>query len=154
MKCIIAGSRELCGFPREKDPELWDHHATIFMGMMELCPFKSEITEVVSGHARGTDTLGEIWSKIYLKKDATIFPANWRAYKKAAGPIRNQEMLNYCLTSDCLIAILRKTSRGTKDMIQRATKKGLRVHATLIEFQSYEEKHGSSTQPTPICAEG
>jgi hypothetical protein len=143
MKSIICGSRELCGFQRSKDPELWDEHAAIFCKIMDECPFIDEITEIVSGCARGVDTLGNIVSLMRFGKKATPFPADWEKYKKAAGPIRNQQMLDYCLTSDSVIAILRYNSRGTKDMIERATKKGLRVYSTLVEFQSYEEKHGS-----------
>lgn len=149
MKCIICGSRELCGFPREDDPELWDTHAKIFMDVIESCPFVNEITEVVSGKARGVDTLGEIWAKIkslHVKQ----FPADWQKYKKAAGSIRNQEMLNYCLTSDSVIAIMRYNSRGTKDMVQRSEKKGLRVHKALVEFQSYAEKHGKRPRTTSV----
>lgn len=141
MKTIICGSRELCGFLREEDPELWDQHAQIFMNVLETCPFLEDITEVVSGKARGVDTLGEIWASMY-NIPVKPFPADWGTYHKAAGPIRNQEMLNYCLTTDSVIAILRYNSLGTKDMIERSEKKGLRVHKALVEFQSYEEKHG------------
>ena len=92
MKAIICGSRELCGFPREDDPELWDEHAEIFIRVMNECPDEKYISEVVSGKARGVDTLGDLWSQMTLHKDSTPFFANWQKYKKAAGAIRNQEM--------------------------------------------------------------
>jgi hypothetical protein len=81
------------------------------------------ITEVVSGGAKGVDTIGEMYALehgIPLKR----FPVNWNVYGKAAGPIRNQQMANY---ADGLIAFLAPGSKGTKNMIETATKKGLPV---------------------------
>ena len=70
-------------------------------------------------------------------------PANWDFYKKAAGPIRNQkqlELLNLLsgvsLTGleneDCDAEVLAfhsdiKNSKGTKDMVNRAKKAGVKV---------------------------
>lgn len=82
------------------------------------------ITEVVSGCAPGADTLGEEWAK-ENGKSVKRFPADWKRYKNAAGPIRNKQMADY---ADALVAFLHPDSRGTKDMIKQATKAGLRVH--------------------------
>lgn len=81
------------------------------------------ITEVVSGMARGVDTLGEEWARkhnIPIKQ----FPANWDKYGRRAGPIRNEQMGDY---ANALIAVWDGKSRGTKHMINYATKKGLKV---------------------------
>ena len=84
-----------------------------------------EITEVVSGKARGVDTLGEWWAKSG-EKDIPIqsFPADWKKFKKAAGYIRNAEMAKY---ADALIAIWDGESRGTFNMIEEAMKNRLRI---------------------------
>lgn len=71
------------------------------------------ITEVVSGGAKGIDTLGEHWAKnndIPIK----VFQANWDLHGKSAGIIRNKEMGNY---ADILVAFWDYKSRGTKHMI-------------------------------------
>lgn len=50
------------------------------------------------------------------------FPANWSQYGHAAGPIRNQKMLDQ--NPDLVIAFHfdLEHSKGTKDMINRAKK--------------------------------
>ncbi|MEK0324671.1 MAG: DUF2493 domain-containing protein [Nitrosopumilus sp.] len=82
--------------------------------------------EIVSGTAKGADTLGERYAKEY---DVPLhkFPAEWERHGKAAGPIRNRQMAEY---GDKLVAFLteNKLAGGTKDMIIEALKKGLEVH--------------------------
>ena len=100
MKTLIAGSRNIIDYDK-------------FLEIMDICPFKNEITEVVSGGARGVDLMGERWAKdndILIKK----FPANWEKYGKAAGFIRNREMLDYI---EVAIIVWDGQSSGTKDMI-------------------------------------
>jgi hypothetical protein len=86
---------------------------------------KLEVTEIVSGKARGADTLGEQYAKekgIPVKE----FPADWNKYGKAAGPIRNEEMARY---ADWLIAFWHPDCKGTTNMIRimREMKKKHRV---------------------------
>ena len=74
-----------------------------------------EITQVVSGRARGVDAMGELWAvknKINLK----TFPARWNTFGNAAGMIRNRHMADY---ADALIALMvEEGSRGTENMVQ------------------------------------
>lgn len=84
--------------------------------------------EIVSGHARGADSLGERFAKSYgypLK----IFPANWDKYGKAAGAIRNEQMAKYASEADrgILVAFPLDESRGTRNMIKLAKQYGLEV---------------------------
>lgn len=105
MKVIIAGSRGITdGSIIEK--------AIIASGF--------EITEVVSGTARGVDQLGETWATMAGKKIAK-FPADWDTHGKSAGYKRNQQMAEY---ADALIAIWDGESRGTKHMIDIMKKTG------------------------------
>lgn len=50
--------------------------------------------------------------------------ANWDYYNKAAGPIRNRWMLDFC-TPDKLLVFVTKTSKGSRDMIKATEKKGI-----------------------------
>ena len=88
--------------------------------------------EIVSGHAKGADSFGEEYAKKHglpLK----IFTPDWKRYGRAAGPIRNREMLNYSLEAKpVVIAFWNRTSKGTKDMINQATKAGVKVHIVDI----------------------
>jgi hypothetical protein len=81
------------------------------------------ITTVVHGAARGVDTLAEDWaiSRAIAVRD---YPADWDTYGKAAGPIRNQQMLDHGMP-DYVVAF--PGGRGTQDMIDRAMLKGLQV---------------------------
>lgn len=70
------------------------------------------------GHCKGTDLMAER----YAKEEGfafEIYPADWKKYGKAAGPIRNRQMAE---TSDTVIAFVSKTASGTKNLIQNAKK--------------------------------
>ena len=113
MKTIIAGSRDIT------DP-LIVGIATTQSGF--------NITEVVSGTARGVDSLGETWA---LSRGLPIkrFPADWGRHGKAAGYVRNREMSQY---ADALIAIWDTKSKGTGHMIDLARAAGLKVYVHRV----------------------
>lgn len=84
--------------------------------------------EIVSGMAAGADTLGlEYFKK--LGYDITEFPADWEKYGRAAGPIRNREMLDYVKDKEnpMLIAFWDAKSHGTYNMIKIAREAGIEV---------------------------
>lgn len=113
MKTIIAGGRDITDYGLVCE-------AVKASGI--------EITEVVSGCARGVDRLGERWAGkngVHVES----FPAQWTKFGKAAGPLRNAEMAAY---ADALIAIWDGQSKGTKDMIEQAEKCGLHVFVMYI----------------------
>jgi hypothetical protein len=121
MKTIIAGSRHFNDYQKTVD-------------IIRQSGF--QITQVVSGGARGVDTLGEQWAG---EDNYIRFPANWTKHGKAAGPIRNQQMADY---ADALIAIYdSRTSRGTKDMIRRAKKAELKIYAYDLAVGSATEEY-------------
>lgn len=81
---------------------------------------------LIHGAARGADTIATNAAKL-LGWGIVAFPANWAAYGRAAGPLRNQEMLE--TGPDLVIAFhpdLTK-SKGTRDMVTRARRAGIRV---------------------------
>lgn len=109
MKTIIAGSRGIVNYSLVKET-------------IEESGF--EITEVVSGGARGVDRLGERYAKennIPIKQ----FIPDWDGLGKKAGHVRNREMGDY---ADALIALWDGVSKGTAGMIEYAQKKGLKVY--------------------------
>lgn len=86
--------------------------------------------EIISGTAKGADTLGEQFAFNYGIK-VKRFPANWDAYGKSAGYIRNEQMAKYAVSDGCygvLVAFWDGKSRGTKHMIDLAKKHGLTVY--------------------------
>ena len=82
-----------------------------------------ECVEIVSGGANGADKLGECYAN---EKGCMvrIFNANWDAYGKSAGYIRNAEMADY---ADACVVFWDGKSKGSKHMIDLANKKGIRV---------------------------
>lgn len=78
---------------------------------------------IVSGAARGADSLGER----YAKENGYAIeshPAKWDEFGKSAGYIRNKEMAQ---SADALVAFWDGKSRGTKHMIDLAKQHGLKV---------------------------
>ena len=87
-----------------------------------LSNIKDDI-EVVCGMARGADTLGEQYA-IERGFSVRYFPADWNRYGKSAGFIRNAEMAE---NADALVAFWDGQSHGTRNMIETATSRGLKV---------------------------
>ena len=89
--------------------------------------------EVVSGHAKGADSLGERYAEEKGIR-CTVFPADWKKYGRAAGPIRNKQMLEYATEQEAgLIAFWNGESKGTKNMISIAEKAGIEVK--IVRYQ-------------------
>lgn len=84
-----------------------------------------EDVTLICGRARGLDTIAEYRATL-LGWKIEPYPANWNEYGRAAGPIRNQQMLNsgvdVCLAFHNSI----DESKGTKDMIRRVERAGIR----------------------------
>lgn len=76
------------------------------------------ITHIVSGGAKGADSLGEKWSK---ENDIpfVIFIPDWKKYGRSAGIRRNKDIID---NSDIVVAFWDGESRGTKNSIDRAKK--------------------------------
>lgn len=86
-----------------------------------------ENPEIVSGHAKGADLLGEKYAKLH-SLPLKVFPAEWKKYGRGAGPVRNRQMLQYALEEKPLIiAFWNGVSPGTKDMIRQAEDAGAEV---------------------------
>lgn len=111
MRVIIAGGREFSDYNTLK--RKCDYYLQNI----------KEPVEVISGHASGADALGERYANEKGYK-ITMFPADWKRYGKSAGPIRNRQMAEY---ADVLIAFWDGISLGTKNMIDQAKEKGLKI---------------------------
>ncbi len=111
-RIIVAGGRDFSDYPflREK--------------MDEILKTLDGDAEIISGHAAGADLLGERYAieRCLLLK---VMPADWESNGKAAGVLRNQQMLDYALGAEpMVVAFWDGKSRGTRDMIDRARRQG------------------------------
>lgn len=114
MKTIIAGSRDLLDYN------------VVAETIRDRLPWK--ITHVVSGRARGADTLGEQWAESN-EIPLSYYPANWDKYGKRAGYVRNLEMAQ---NAEALLAFWDGESPGTKMMIRIAKEHGLQVFVEKV----------------------
>ena len=114
MKVVIAGSRDITDYD-------------ILLKAIKECPFK--ITEVISGCARGVDTLAENFAEDYGLK-LHLFPADWKRLRNAAGPIRNAQMADF---ADAVLCVWDGKSPGTKDMMNQARKRGLPLYVFKVD---------------------
>lgn len=123
IKMLICGGRK------------YSDKATLFKTLDDLCLSRGWTLDpeedgnwlpnviVISGMARGADTLAVDWAAVnWLSWEA--FPAQWKKHGKAAGFIRNQEMLDSG-KPDIVVAF--PGGNGTKDMVNRAKKAGVEV---------------------------
>jgi len=110
MKTIIAGSRDILNY----------RHVRTLIERSGI-----DITEVVSGCARGVDRLGERWAEengVPVRR----FSADWDRYGRRAGYVRNEQMAQY---ADAAIIVWDGRSRGTRQMLDLAKALGLEVRA-------------------------
>lgn len=123
MKVVIAGSRDEDRLPKKEEvfkmlDECFDRlFAKLDCSVTNLPP----TIEIFSGKCpTGMDAYGECYAKL---KGWTIvpFPADWKRLKLAAGPIRNQQMIDN--NPDALICFRFKDSKGSNDVVSRAREK-------------------------------
>jgi hypothetical protein len=108
MRIIVCGGRE------------YDDWAVVSWA---LAPYESEETTIIQGGASGADFLGKVWAK-YKGIPQIEFKADWKTHGKAAGPKRNQQMLDEGKPE---LVIAFPGGVGTRDMIERASKAGVTV---------------------------
>jgi len=83
---------------------------------------------IVHGAARGADSTAADWCRTFGVAEEP-HPADWKAHGRAAGPIRNQKMLD--AGADLVIAF--PGGRGTNDMIRRALRADVTVLSVLAD---------------------
>lgn len=107
-KVIVAGSRNMTD------------KKTVY-GYLDRLRKKIGDFEVVSGMAKGADSIGVEWA---VERGLAVakFPARWSTEGKSAGFLRNERMADH---ADLLVAFWDGYSVGTKHMIETASKKKL-----------------------------
>ena len=118
IKVIVAGSRNFDNYDLLKENLLY-----------YLQRYDLTTVEIVSGTARGADSLGERFAMEYGCK-IKRFPADWNKYGKKAGYIRNRQMAEY---ADACVCFWDGKSKGTKWMIELAKQKGLNLRIVLFD---------------------
>jgi hypothetical protein len=107
---LVCGGREFV---------MSDYYADKFRYVAEVF----DIVAVVHGGAVGADTSAGALAEA-LGLPVTVYHAEWDKHRRAAGPIRNQRMLDEA-NPDLVLAF--PGAKGTADMVRRAKEAGVRV---------------------------
>jgi len=83
-----------------------------------------EVDVVVSGGARGADTLGRLWAEAHDIK-MVEYHADWDRYGRAAGHIRNKLIID---DADIVFAFWDGKSSGTRHSIRLARESNKVIH--------------------------
>lgn len=112
MRVLVCGGRDYC-----ESSTVWGELDAIRRSV------PLDALTVIQGGARGADQIAREWCR---SRDVPFdnFAADWNAHGKAAGPIRNQRMIDDG-RPDLVLAF--PGGRGTADMVRRARAAGVRV---------------------------
>ena len=106
--------------PRKRVLICGDRNYKDWVRIQEYLDTLQKRTIIIHGGARGADSIaGNLATSLKMK--VIKFPADWDKYGKAAGVLRNQQMLDEGQPS--LVVYFHKdleNSKGTKDMVTRA----------------------------------
>lgn len=116
MRILVCGGRKYDDY--QVLSEAID--ATIYQ-RYESYPY--EKVTIINGGAKGADNLAQMFA-VARGCSWYVFNANWKRDGKAAGPIRNQRMLDEG-KPDIVLAF--EGGKGTADMVRRAKKTNVRV---------------------------
>lgn len=108
LKIGVVGSRSFNDYKLLKDT---------------LDKYKGKMWLLVSGGAKGADSLGEKWANENHIK-TLIHRPDWDRYGKSAGFVRNELIVD---DSDLIISFWDGLSRGSENSINLAKKKGKEV---------------------------
>ena len=112
LKLAVVGSRSLVS--KENEEIIFSHLNNVRI------IHKSLKIHVVSGGAKGVDTIAKRWADVN-ELGSTIFIPDWGKFGKAAGFIRNESIVKEC---DRLICFWDGKSKGGKHSFDLANKKG------------------------------
>jgi len=111
MRVLVCGGRD------------YDDQAMLF-GVLDMLAEQGPINAIIQGDCpTGADKLARMWA-ISRNEHYDRFPADWNAHGRAAGPIRNQRMLDEGRPTE---VVSFPGGRGTADMVRRAKAAGLPV---------------------------
>ena len=113
MKLAIVGSRT------------FNDHSLLERTLLRV---RTPITEIVSGGARGADSLAARWAHVHGVPLKEFLP-DWKKYGKSAGFRRNREIVEY---ADTVLAFWNGVSKGTQDDIKLVHEMGKLYH--VIRF--------------------
>lgn len=120
MTVLVCGSRD------------WQDRKLIYKALDAIQPKPAAI---IQGGCRGVDSIANRWCGMHGVTSVAVM-AEWQKYGRAAGPIRNQKMVD--MRPHFVVAFLTKPlgqSIGTSDTVTRARK----ANIPIIFVKAFEE---------------
>ena len=119
MRLLVCGGRDYDA------ADAFNHLEAFALGDIEYVTgvMPAHVDCLIHGGARGADEGAAQWGKSEHIK-VLEFKADWKKHGKAAGPIRNQRMIDEGKPD---VAIAFAGGRGTKDMVSRLRAAGVPV---------------------------
>jgi hypothetical protein len=115
LKMLVCGGRDY-----DDDVRVWE----VLDEVHKYCIDNDVELTIIHGAAPGADTLVKRWV-IEHDLEEIGFPADWDNLKRAAGPIRNKQMLDEGKPNG---VIAFPGGPGTANMIKQAKARGIHVH--------------------------
>jgi hypothetical protein len=120
--CIEDVIRGVSGFGRREQIKYWIRERCLRERHAEQDRVRESAQRASEPDASGADSLAHEAARDQGRR-CEVFHADWERHGKAAGPIRNQAMID--AGADLVIAF--PGGRGTADLIRRARKAGIPV---------------------------
>lgn len=117
-KILIAGSREYDNY--EEAEAVLDALVKDHVGECDIV--------ILSGSCRGADMIGERYAEQH-RFEIKRYPADWKRYGRAAGSIRNEEMVR---AADMVICFWDGESRGSRSLIKSVERLGKEISVVDI----------------------
>ena len=126
MRILVTGSRD------------WPYPAVVFRELRQAIQSSRGPVVVVDGacYKHGADEYAHIWAggeSSYRDVTSERHPADWAKHGKAAGFIRNQEMVD--AGADLCIAFILNESKGATDCADRARAAGIPVRYIRLNIE-------------------
>lgn len=132
MRALVFGGRD------------YNEYVSVYDALDDIHK-ETPISHVIVGGAPGADYWGEAWAHNHAVP-FTVFKANWKAYGRAAGPMRNQRMIDDGRPD---FGVSFPGGRGTEDMKRRLLSAGIKVIDIPADYRSADRaplalKHSAS----------
>lgn len=121
LKCAIVGGRDFDDYGFMKK---------VLDGQFDNLSF---VESIVSGGAKGADTLAERYAK-EIGRPMVVFKPDYKSYGRGAALVRNTQIIEY---ADVVYAFWDGRSKGTRDAINKAKKMGKILH--VIKYNQNDE---------------
>lgn len=111
MKILVCGGRNYADKER-------------VFSVLDILDRDEGVTAVVHGAASGADSLAGEWARARNKPEHK-HPAEWSRHGRAAGPIRNTQMLDE--HPDIKVVVAFTGGAGTDNMVYQAKRRGILI---------------------------